>query len=154
MTMTEQSLLQKKRPNWLEFVVDEISFVDIPAVQDASVVALKRGNPSMAKGDEQMDVIDADVAQTIVIRVVGDLLQQIRQLTARVERIVTGIMPPPQNDPFGASVRNPDQPTRAEVMAAAKRLERDPFGAAVLEKRPPLVPRYSIADYLDRKKRR
>lgn len=41
--MTDRNFLQRKRPTWLDFVVDELSFVDVPAVQDASIVALKRG---------------------------------------------------------------------------------------------------------------
>ena len=33
----------KEQPNWLSFVVDEISLVDVPAVPDAQITALKRG---------------------------------------------------------------------------------------------------------------
>jgi hypothetical protein len=33
----------KEQPNWLSFVVDEISLVDIPAVPDAQITAVKRG---------------------------------------------------------------------------------------------------------------
>ena len=38
------SLAGKEQPNWVSFVVDEISLVDIPAVPDALVTAVKRGD--------------------------------------------------------------------------------------------------------------
>lgn len=38
----------KELPNWLSFIVDEISLVDIPAVPDAQITALKRGGGTMS----------------------------------------------------------------------------------------------------------
>lgn len=39
----------KEQPNWLSFVVDEISLVDIPAVPDAQITAVKRGGNGMSR---------------------------------------------------------------------------------------------------------
>ncbi len=38
----------KEQPNWLSFVVDEISLVDVPAVPEAQITAVKRGGGGMS----------------------------------------------------------------------------------------------------------
>lgn len=59
--MTTRNFLGNKRPNWIDFVVDELSFVDIPAVQDADIVALKRG--AAMKVSETVEAMKALTAE-------------------------------------------------------------------------------------------
>lgn len=142
---------------------DDDAWPRIRTQLDSGDAATKRGEP-MDRDKVFADAVrgtvpptgeatDADlilIQQTLNAALLP-LLFQVRDLDSRIRRVVTGIMPPPENDPFGAAVRRPDQLTRAEEAAAAKRLERDPFGRAVLDKRPALVKR-PIDRLLERKR--
>lgn len=155
--MTEQTFPLKKRPNWVEFVIDEISFVDVAAVQGAEIVALKRGVTNNSGGDAEMDVrdktfsdavrgivpekretIDAELilVRQVVTEALRPLIFQLEELASRIRRVSTSVRAP--EDPFGQAVRGGPL-TAAEQLAQKRRAERDPFGTAVREVRPTLV---------------
>lgn len=85
------------------------------------------------------EVVDAELVRVVrqaVDEALRLLLFQMQEIDARIRRVITGIRQP--QDTFGAAVRGAPM-TAAEKADAAKRRERDPFGAAVLEKREPLT---------------
>ncbi len=112
-----------------------------PMDADTIFAAAVRGKQFQDRPFPEVEATDADLVlvRQVINEALLPLLFQVRDLDSRIRRVVTGIMPPPENDPFGAAVRNPGQLTRAEEVAAAKRREQDPFGAAVLERREPLT---------------
>lgn len=85
------------------------------------------------------EVVDAELVRVVrqaVDEALRPLLFQMQEIDARIRRAITGIRQP--EDTFGAAVRGGPL-TAAEKADAAKRRERDPFGAAVMEKREPLT---------------
>lgn len=110
--MTEDRNFLKKRSNWIEFVVDEISLVDVPAVAGAEIVALKRGVTNNG-GDEQMDKIFIDGGHTVnretLLLFIGEalkpLVQEIRDLNRRLDRLPNLTPRLPERDTFSDIVR-------------------------------------------------
>lgn len=87
------------------------------------------------------EVVDAELVRVVrqaVDEALRPLLFQMQEIDSRIRRVITGIQSPPNEDPFGAAVRLAPL-TAAEKADAAKRRAEDAFGAAVREKRPPLV---------------
>lgn len=144
--MTEDRNFLKKRPNWIEFVVDEISLVDVPAVSDAEVVALKRGVTNNG-GDEEMDKIFIDGGHTVnretLLLFIGEALKPIRQeladLNRRLDRLPNTTPRLPERDTFSDIVRGRTELDEVEVEKAARDefRHRDPVGAAIYERRKP-----------------
>lgn len=139
--MTEDRTFLRKKPNWIDFVVDELSFVDIPAVQDSEIVALKRGVTNNG-GDAEMDMRDKvfiDTGHTVsretLLLFMGEalkpLVQEIRDLNRRLDLLPNLTPRLPERDTFSDIVRGRKEFDEVEKAAVAEFRRRDPFGAAV-----------------------